>query len=40
MASISSGSVWSATAKLPAYAPLTADTSADVCVIGAGIKVT
>jgi glycine/D-amino acid oxidase-like deaminating enzyme/nitrite reductase/ring-hydroxylating ferredoxin subunit len=38
MASVSTGSVWTATAKLPSYAPLTADTSADVCVIGAGIS--
>jgi glycine/D-amino acid oxidase-like deaminating enzyme/nitrite reductase/ring-hydroxylating ferredoxin subunit len=30
-------SVWHATVELPAFAPLTADTSADVCVIGAGI---
>jgi len=30
-------SVWAATAQVPTYAPLTADTSADVCVVGAGI---
>jgi glycine/D-amino acid oxidase-like deaminating enzyme/nitrite reductase/ring-hydroxylating ferredoxin subunit len=30
--------VWTATAKLPSYAPLTFDTTADVCVIGAGIS--
>jgi glycine/D-amino acid oxidase-like deaminating enzyme/nitrite reductase/ring-hydroxylating ferredoxin subunit len=30
-------SVWAATAQVPSYAPLTADTSADVCVVGAGI---
>lgn len=38
MASEPYGSVWTATAKLPAYAPLTADTSTDVCVVGAGIS--
>ena len=37
MASTSSASVWLATAKVPAYSPLTADTSADVCIVGAGI---
>lgn len=37
MASPSTTSVWEATAKLPSYAPLTHDTSADVCVVGAGI---
>jgi glycine/D-amino acid oxidase-like deaminating enzyme/nitrite reductase/ring-hydroxylating ferredoxin subunit len=31
-------SVWAATVQLPSYAPLTADTSADVCIIGAGIS--
>jgi glycine/D-amino acid oxidase-like deaminating enzyme len=30
-------SVWAATAQVPTYAPLTADTSADVCIVGAGI---
>jgi glycine/D-amino acid oxidase-like deaminating enzyme/nitrite reductase/ring-hydroxylating ferredoxin subunit len=30
-------SVWAATAQVPPFAPLTADTSADVCVVGAGI---
>jgi len=30
--------IWTATAKLPSYSPLTADASADVCVIGAGIS--
>ena len=30
-------SVWMATADVPASAPLAADTSADVCVVGAGI---
>ncbi|HJU44429.1 MAG TPA: FAD-binding oxidoreductase [Vicinamibacterales bacterium] len=30
-------SVWAATAQVPTYAPLTSDTSADVCVVGAGI---
>jgi glycine/D-amino acid oxidase-like deaminating enzyme/nitrite reductase/ring-hydroxylating ferredoxin subunit len=38
MASTPSGSVWAATAKLPSYAPLTADTSADICVVGGGIS--
>src|SRR5215218_7153216 len=37
MASPSTTSVWAATAKLPSYSPLTHDTAADVCVIGAGI---
>ena len=32
-----SQSVWQATAKLPSFSPLTADTTADVCVVGAGI---
>ena len=31
-------SVWAATAQLPAFAPLTADTTADVCIVGAGIS--
>ena len=31
-------SVWAATAQLPSYAPLTSDTTADVCIIGAGIS--
>ncbi len=31
-------SVWAATAQLPTFAPLTVDTSADVCIIGAGIS--
>ncbi|MGQ0640311.1 MAG: FAD-dependent oxidoreductase [Gemmatimonadaceae bacterium] len=30
-------SVWAATAQVPTFAPLTADTNADVCVVGAGI---
>ena len=30
-------SVWAATAQVPTYAPLTADTTADVCIVGAGI---
>src|SRR5687768_17778251 len=30
-------SVWAATAQLPTFSPLTADTTADVCVVGAGI---
>ena len=30
-------SVWAATAQLPPYSPLTADITADVCVVGAGI---
>jgi glycine/D-amino acid oxidase-like deaminating enzyme/nitrite reductase/ring-hydroxylating ferredoxin subunit len=38
MSSSQPGSVWTATAKLPSYAPLTLDTAADVCVIGAGIS--
>jgi ribulose 1,5-bisphosphate synthetase/thiazole synthase len=29
--------VWESTAQIPAYSPLTADTTADVCVVGAGI---
>jgi glycine/D-amino acid oxidase-like deaminating enzyme/nitrite reductase/ring-hydroxylating ferredoxin subunit len=29
--------VWSATAQIPAYSPLASDTTADVCVVGAGI---
>jgi glycine/D-amino acid oxidase-like deaminating enzyme/nitrite reductase/ring-hydroxylating ferredoxin subunit len=37
MSSVSTGSVWTATAKLPTYSPLTADAAADVCIIGAGI---
>ena len=32
-----SQSIWQATAKLPSLSPLTADTAADVCVVGAGI---
>ena len=31
-------SVWAATAQLPTYSPLTSDTAADVCVVGAGIS--
>lgn len=30
-------SVWTATAKMPAYTPLIEDTEADVCIVGAGI---
>src|SRR5687767_11175971 len=30
-------SVWAATARLPTYSPLSSDTSADVCIVGAGI---
>lgn len=37
MSSESTGSVWTATAKLPSYSPLTTDLAADVCIIGAGI---
>src|SRR6187402_1129481 len=37
MASPSKGPVWSETAKVPSYAPLTADATSDVCIIGAGI---
>lgn len=37
MASAPARSVWTATAKLPSYAPLTTDTAADVCIVGAGI---
>ncbi|MGE0865470.1 MAG: FAD-dependent oxidoreductase [Vicinamibacterales bacterium] len=29
--------VWESTAQIPTYSPLTADTGADVCVVGAGI---
>ena len=35
--SSSTDPVWTTTVKLPAFSPLTADTTADVCVIGAGI---
>src|SRR5690348_16073683 len=35
--SSSTDPIWTATAKLPSYSPLTADASADVCVIGGGI---
>jgi glycine/D-amino acid oxidase-like deaminating enzyme/nitrite reductase/ring-hydroxylating ferredoxin subunit len=38
MSSVTPGSVWTATAKLPSYSPLTSDAAADVCVIGAGIS--
>src|SRR5688572_30330509 len=31
-------SVWAATAQVPSYAPLTADTATDVCIVGAGIS--
>jgi glycine/D-amino acid oxidase-like deaminating enzyme/nitrite reductase/ring-hydroxylating ferredoxin subunit len=31
-------SVWAATAQLPAFSPLTADTTSDVCIVGAGIS--
>jgi glycine/D-amino acid oxidase-like deaminating enzyme/nitrite reductase/ring-hydroxylating ferredoxin subunit len=31
------GPVWSDTAKVPTYAPLTTDATADVCIVGAGI---
>lgn len=31
-------SVWAATAQLPSFAPLTTDTTADVCIVGAGIS--
>lgn len=30
--------VWAATAQVPSFSPLTADTSADVCIVGAGIS--
>jgi len=30
--------VWESTAQIPAYSPLTADVSADVCIVGAGIS--
>jgi len=29
--------VWESSAQIPAYSPLTADTAADVCIVGAGI---
>ena len=29
--------VWESTAQIPAYSPITADTTADVCIVGAGI---
>jgi glycine/D-amino acid oxidase-like deaminating enzyme len=32
-----STSLWMATATVPPYGPLTADASADVCIVGAGI---
>lgn len=38
MATPPAKSVWLATAKLPTYAPLGGDTSADVCVVGGGIS--
>jgi glycine/D-amino acid oxidase-like deaminating enzyme/nitrite reductase/ring-hydroxylating ferredoxin subunit len=38
MASDAQGPPWSNTAKVPAYSPLTADTTADVCIVGAGIS--
>ncbi len=38
MASGAKGPVWSDTATVPSYSPLTADTTADVCVIGAGLS--
>ena len=31
-------SVWAATAQVPSYSPLTADTATDVCIVGAGIS--
>lgn len=31
-------SVWAATVQLPSYSPLTTDTAADVCIVGAGIS--
>jgi glycine/D-amino acid oxidase-like deaminating enzyme len=31
-------SVWAATAQHPAFSPLTIDTAADVCIVGAGIS--
>ena len=37
MAPTAKGPVWSETAKVPSYAPLTADAACDVCIIGAGI---
>src|SRR6185436_5980930 len=36
--SSSTDPIWTTTVKLPSFSPLTADTSADVCVIGAGIS--
>src|SRR4026207_668333 len=38
MSSSPAAAVGSATAKLPSYAPLTLDTAADVCIVGAGIS--
>ncbi|MCU0492920.1 MAG: FAD-binding oxidoreductase, partial [Chloroflexaceae bacterium] len=32
-----STSIWAASASMPSYAPLTRDTQADVCIVGAGI---
>jgi glycine/D-amino acid oxidase-like deaminating enzyme/nitrite reductase/ring-hydroxylating ferredoxin subunit len=37
MASQAKGAVWSETAKVPTYAPLTADAACEVCIVGAGI---
>src|SRR5690349_447101 len=37
MSSNVKGPVWSVTAKVPSYSPLTTDSSADVCIVGAGI---
>lgn len=31
-------SVWAATAQLPAFSPLTSDSTCDVCIVGAGIS--
>jgi len=31
-------SIWAATAQVPSYSPLTADTATDVCIVGAGIS--
>ncbi|HUQ87068.1 MAG TPA: FAD-dependent oxidoreductase [Vicinamibacterales bacterium] len=37
MASNSKGPVWPDTAEVPSFSPLTNDTTADVCIVGAGI---
>lgn len=38
MAASTAQSVWIATAQLPSFSPLTSNTTADVCIVGAGIS--